>query len=187
MSNSKKEKVTNGKAPAKKTAAQMLEALENAFLSQNRQLQTLADEIDRTRQMLTALAKRVNASIKAAEEGELTNDSVHKIIVQENIKELEGKVQFLVDQGVLTKADDVEISDQTFVVGRSVDESGSVVDPRVQFHVASVEGDIKSKLLAKKLGDVIKYSDDEPSLEVTEIYKVTQPAVKKNFEQQQVQ
>ena len=182
---SKKTQEGGAKGPAKRNAAQMLEALENAFMQQNRQIQMLADEIDNTRNLITALTKRLNASIKAAEEGELTNDSVQKIILQENVKELASKVQFLVDRGVLTKADDAEVSDQTFVVGRGLDENGTVVDPRIQFHVGSLEKDLQSKLVTKKLGDIVKYDDNEPKLEITEIYKVTPLDVKKNFETQQ--
>jgi hypothetical protein len=171
-------------APAKRTAAQTIEALENAFMGQNQQMQILADEIDKLRQMLVALSKRMNASIQAAEEGSLTGDSVNKIIINENVKELESKIQFLVDQGVLKKNDTMEITNQTFVVGREVDATGKIINPRVQFAVGSIDQAVQAKLLTKKMGDTVSYSDTEPSLEITEVYEIHQPAVQKNFEAQ---
>jgi hypothetical protein len=171
-------------APAKQNASQKIEALENALMSQNGKFDILAEEIDRLRQMMTALTKRLNASIQAAEDGGLTSDSVNKIILGENMKELEAKVQYLVEQGVLQRNDDSEITDRTFVVGREIDTEGNVVNPRVQFSVNSVDGEVKSRLLTKKAGNVISYSETEPSLEITEVYQIVDPNIKKNFEAQ---
>lgn len=169
----------------KRNAAETIKALENAFMAQNQQIGVLADEIDRLRQLVAAIGKRLNASIKASEEGGLTGDSVNKIILQENIKELESKVDFLIEQGVLTKNNEAAISEQTFVVGRTVDTEGNVVDPRVQFAVGSLEQEVKKGLLNKKAGEIIAYEDGGPSFEITEVYDVTQVSVKKNFEAQQ--
>jgi hypothetical protein len=187
MSKGKKTTKAEGTAaaPAKRNAAQTIEALENAFMAQNQQIEILADEIDKLRQMLVSLNKRVNASIQAAEEGELTGDSVNKIIMNDNMKELEGKIKFLVDQGVLKKNDTMEITDKTFVVGREIDAQGNVVNPRVQFAVGSIDKAVQEKLLNKKMGDMVSYSKDEPSLEITEVYEIHQPSVQKNFESQQ--
>lgn len=182
---SKSKKAGEASTPPKRNAAETIKALENAYMLQKQQIDILADEIDRTRQMLTALNRRLNASIKAAEDGALTNDSVHKIIVNENIKELEGKVQFLIDQGVLVKNNETLITDKTFVVGRTVDSDGNVVDPRVQFAVGSVDQEVQDKLLAKKAGEVVPYSDGAPNFEIVEVYEIKQPEVKKNFENEQ--
>lgn len=181
MSKSKK---TEQAAAPKRNAAETIKALENAFMSQNQQINVLADEIDRLRQLVGALGKRLNASIKAAEDGGLSGDSVNKIILQENIKELEAKVQFLIDQGVLTKNNESPISEQTFVVGRTVDAEGNVVDPRVQFSIGSLDKEVKQGLLNKKAGEIIAYEDGGPSFEITEVYEVAQPNIKKNFETQ---
>lgn len=179
-------KATKGAtAPVKRNASQTIAALENAFMSQNQQIQILADEIDRLRNLITSLNKRVNASIKAAEEGSLNGDSVNKIIINENMKELEGKVSYLVEQGILKKNDQAEISDKTFIVGREMDAEGNVVNPRIQFSVGSIDQSVKEKFLAKKMGDVVKYDDEKSSIEITEVYEINQPAVKNDYEAQQ--
>lgn len=183
--NKEKKTTKTDATPKKRNAAQTIEALENMLLGQNQQIEVLAEEIDKLRQMLIALNKRVNASIQAAEEGGLNGESVNKIIMNENIKELESKVQFLVDQGVLKKNDGAEITDKTFVVGRELDAKGAVVNPRVQFAVGSIDNVVKEKLLLKKTGDVVSYNENEPSLEITEVYEINQPNVQRNFEPSQ--
>jgi len=182
-----KEKKATTKAeaqPAKQNAAQKIEALENMLMNQSKNMDILADEIDRLRQLITALSKRLNASIQAAEEGGVTGDSINKIIMKENMKELESKVQFLIEQGVLERNDESEVTEQTFLVGREVDSEGNVVNPRVQFSVNSIDPEVKGRLLTKKAGDVISYSESEPSLEITEVYQILDPKIKKNYEAQ---
>ena len=178
------EKPATAAQPVKQNAAQKIEALENMVMAQNQNIDMLADEIDRLRQLITGLNKRVNASIQAAEQGEVTGESVNKIIMNENMKELEAKISFLVDQGVLERNDELEISEQTFVVGREIDAEGNVVNPRVQFAVNSIDKDVRNRLMTKKAGDVIGYSETEPSLEITEVYQIIDPKIKKNFEGQ---
>lgn len=171
--------------PPPMTAAQKLDALENAFMTQNQQIEILADEIDRLRQQLVTVNKRLNASIKAAEEGGVSGEAINKIILGENMKELEERVNFLKEQGVLVKNDEAEISDGQFVVGREIDTEGNVTNPRVQFSVQSVDKVLKDSLYGKKLGAVVAYSESEDSLEVTEVYDIVDPKIKKNFEKQQ--
>ena len=168
----------------KLTAAQRLEALENIYLQQNKKFEILADEIDQMRSLLASLAKRLNAAITAGENGEISNDSVNKLIIDSNVKDLEGKVEQLVTSGILKKDDSLEISDKTFVVGREVDEDGTVVNPRVQFAVGSLPQDFKGKLLTKKVGDLIKPEEDLTlSLEITEVYGIVTQETEKKFEE----
>ena len=180
-----KTKKTEQVTQPKRNAAETIKALENAFMSQNQQIQILADEIDRMRQLITALNKRLNASIQAAEGGNLTGDSVNKIILNENVKELEDKVAFLIDRGVLKKNDESPITDKTFLVGRTIDTEGNVVDPRIQFSVGSIDKVIQDKLANKKVGEIVSYEDGEPSLEITELYDIHNPTVSQNLETQQ--
>ena len=189
----KTKKTAAPKAEAKKavappqTASQKLDALENAFIQQNQQIDILAEEIDRLRGTVVSLNKRLNASIQAAEQGGITGESVNKIILGENMKELEAKVTFLTEQGVLVRNDDSEIGDKSFVVGRELDTEGNVTNPRVQFSVGSIDQEVKGKLQGKKAGDVVAYSEGEDSLEITEVYDIVDPKIKKNFDNQPAQ
>lgn len=169
------------KQPAKLNASQKLEALEQMIITQEARILTLADEIDKNRILISSLNKRLNASIRAAESGGLNNESVNKLIVEDNVRELEGKVKFLVDQGALKLENESEIDEKSFVVGRGVDDEGNVVNPRLQFAVNSLDESVKTPLMGRKAGEVIQYSEEEPKIEITEIYKI-QNIVKK-FEQ----
>lgn len=170
------------KAPAPMTASQKLEALENMFMAQNNQIEILADEIDRLRNQLVAVNKRLNSTIQAAEQGAISNDAVNKVILADNMRELESKITFLVEQGVLVRNDEAVIGEKNFVVGREIDTSGNVTNPRVQFSVNSIDPEVKKQMMGKKAGDVVAYSESEDSLEITEVYDIVEPKKKKNFE-----
>lgn len=171
----------------KLTAAQRLEALENIVLQQNSKFEILADEIDKIRNLIASLAKRLNATIKAGEDGGISNDSVNKLILENNAKELKGRVDGLIESGVMTREDDTEIGRRTFVVAREIDEDGTIINPRVQFAVASMPEDFIPKILGKKVGDLIKPEDDLTlSLEITEVYQIAPPQeMENNFEEEE--
>ncbi len=169
----------------KLTAAQRLEALETLVVQQNQKFDILADEIDKSRNLIASLAKRLNAAIQAGENGSISQDSVNKLILDDNINELKGKVDNLIKADVLKRDDELEIVDKTFVVGQEVDEDGTVVNPRVQFAVGSLPQDFKDKLLGKKVGDLIKPEEGLAlSLEITEVYAIVTPQQDKKFEEE---
>lgn len=162
----------------KLNASQKLAVLENMVLAYDNKFNQLADEIDSLRNSITGLSKRLSASIRATE----TVDSVNKIVLDENIKELEGKVQFLIQQGILKLSNETTIVDKTFVVGREIDDQSNVINPRIQFAVGSLDQELKDKLIGHKFGDVIKVTEDGLALEVTEVYEIIDPTIKKDFE-----
>lgn len=162
----------------KLNASQKLAVLENMVFAYDNKFNQLADEIDSLRNSITGLSKRLSASIRATE----TVDSVNKIVLDENIKELEGKVQFLIQQGILKLSNETTIVDKTFVVGREIDDQSNVINPRIQFAVGSLDQELKDKLIGHKFGDVIKVTEDGLALEVTEVYEIIDPTIKKDFE-----
>jgi len=172
------------KQPKKLTAAQRIEALENQLLGAGQNFQVLAGEIDNLRQTVAALARRLNASIKAGEQGEISNDAVNQLLVEENTAELKGKVDFLLQQGVLEEAKEEAIHERSFVVGRELDEDKNVINPRIQFAIASINPDVKDLLLGKKVGEVVQNKDDGINLEVIEILDIAEK-VEKNLEESQ--
>lgn len=182
--------------PVKLNAAQKIEALENRVIDLQAQIDELlnavndkvtilADEIDKTRQISVALNKRLNASIKAAEEGGLNGDSVNKIILDENQKELAGRIQYLLDMGALVGDNEGSVNEKSFLVGRTLDTEGNVINPRVQFAVATVDPELSKALIDKKLGDVVAYSEDEDPFEITEMYLIADPKKKEKYEENQ--
>jgi len=171
---------------SKMTAAQRLEALESIVLTGEQKFQVVGEELDKLRNLIVGLNKRINASIKAAETGSLTNDSVNKIIISQAAKELEDKVTGLVKAGVLEQVSNAEtlITDRSFVVGREMDEEGNEINPRVQFALASIDPSLRDKILGHKLGDLIDLSDGtnvKSKFEITELYKINEMKKEKKF------
>lgn len=164
--------------PKKQTAAQRIEALETQLLGAGQNFQVLAGEIDNLRQTMTALARRLNASITVGEKGEISNDAVNQLLVEENTSELKGKVDYLMEQKVLEEAKESDIHERSFVVGRELDEEKNVINPRIQFAIASIAPEIKALLIGKKVGDVVQNSDDGINLEVVEIFDIAQKVEK---------
>lgn len=171
-------KQTGNKQPKKLTAAQRITALEDNAMAQQQNNQILAGEIDNLRQTMASLARRLNATIQAGEEGVIGNETVNNLLIEENTKELEGKVNFLIEQGVLEKAKEEGIHERSFVVGRELDENKDIVNPRIQFALVSVVPEMKGLLLGKKVGDVVQNSEDGINLEVMEILDIVEQVQK---------
>jgi hypothetical protein len=170
----------------KLTATQRIEGLEAALSGANQNVQFLAQEIDKMRQMITSLARRVNATIKAGENGSVSNEAVQNLLVEENVQELKGKVDFLLDQEVLKPTSKKKLHDRSFVVGRELDEEKNVINPRMQFAIASLNKEVKEKLKDKKVGDFVEnFSGDGLSLEITELYDIAEEKKQsKKFEEE---
>jgi predicted transcriptional regulator len=156
----------------KMNASQKLDLLEQIAQNQANQIRIMAEELERLNGVITAVAKRVNAIVRSGDEGaQVSSKQINTLLVSDAARELQGKVQFLVDNGVLVRNDEASISEKSFVVGREVDSEGNEVNPRVQFSFTSLEQDGKDKVDGKKVGDSIP-GDDSISLEILEIYDI---------------
>ena len=166
------------KDTSKMNASQRLEALESTIANLgsklDSQFQAVADEFNRLNQLNVALAKRLNAIIKAGDSGDINNESVKNIIVDEASKELKAQVDMLIEQGLLTLNNKREIDDNTFVVGRETNLEGLEINPRTQFLVGALQEDAKKIVLGRKAGDSIKDEALQQILIITETYDVKQ-------------
>lgn len=166
------------KNTSKMNATQRIEFLENTISNLteklDNQFQIIADEVNRLNELNVALAKRLNAIIKAGDEGDINNKSVKGIIIDEAAKELKSKVDMLVEQGILTLNNEREIDENTFVVGREINLEGEEINPRTQFLVGSLQEEAKKIVLGKKAGDSIKDEKLQQTLIITETYDVKQ-------------
>ena len=186
-STAKKKPAKKTTAPKKATSTQKLAALEDKAMSHEKNFLVLADEIDQLKVVIQGLAKRLNAAIKAGEtEDGLSNKSVQDIIVEETVKELEGKVSFLQEQGLLAKAgEDETAGDTSFIVGKEVNtETGEVVNPRAQFSMTTLNPELKAKIVGLKVGESVSFREEDPDFVITEIFNITDVEVNKDFEQE---
>lgn len=162
----------------KMTAAQRIEKLEGTVFGMYQNFDILAQDIDQLRQTIAGLAKRLNATIEAGEKGPINNEQVNSIIIQQNVEELKTKVNFLIEQGVLKKSEENVIGENSFVVGRELDEEKNVLNPRLQFAYATLNEKGKELVKGKTLGDMVKNENNDGHLEIVEIYDVIEKVEK---------
>jgi hypothetical protein len=164
------------------TGVQKVEALERSLANMaqrhDQQMQIVADEINHLNNTVVALAKRLNAIVKAGESDTGVNtDSVQKVMQTEAAKELKAKVSQFEEQGVIKRNDLKEIDDDTFVVAREEDSEGKEINPRTQFLVKALHPEAKALILGKKVGDQIVNDELKQVMFITETYDLVQPKV----------
>jgi hypothetical protein len=123
---------------------------------------------------LKLLGNKVDSIMKASQQGLALNDeNISKIMLDNNIEELKGKVANLVNQGILAPTDTVGAN--TFLVGSENEAGGKVVHPRVQFTFGSLEKDLQEALNGKKKGDIVTFKEDKLRFVVQEVYSIVPP------------
>lgn len=160
---------------SKLNASQKLELLENVCKRQSEQIEILASELDRLSNLVLALGKRVNAIVKTGDEGQQINSKqVNDLLILDAARELEDKVNFLIEKGILVSDNESQINEMSFVVGRETDSSGSEINPRIQFAFKSLQKEGQDKVLGKKVGDVV-LGDDGINMEIAQIFTIVEP------------
>jgi cell division protein FtsB len=166
--------VSEQAAPAKRTASQRLDDIENALMQSFQTLESMARENQILKEAVKLLGNKLDAIVKASSTNQpLTDEVLSAIMVQNNVSDLEAKVNNLRDQGILAPEDTVTAT--SFVVGREVSATGEVVNPRLQFALSAVKEDFQTKLSGSKAGDVVILEDGKLSFEVLESYSIQTP------------
>ena len=184
----KKSAVVTAKPESKLNASQKLEALETKITDLesklDRAIQLLLERVNSLADTDVALAKRINAIVKAGDEGGVTTDSVKTAVVNQAATELKARVQMLIDNGLLTLDNESPITSESFVVGRELSSEGEEINPRIQFAVKSLQQEVQDTLIGKKAGESISDEKSQTSMEITEVYTINQPQVEASEEQE---
>lgn len=158
----------------KRTASERIEDLERAVMSGFQVSNSMARDIMIIKDALKLLGNKVDSIMKASRNGEaLTDENISKIMLENNIEDLRGKVTALVNQGILAPTDTA--GDNTFLVGSETEADGKVVHPRIQFTYGSLEKDLQDALKGKKAGEVVTFKEDKLRFVVKEIYNIVAP------------
>jgi len=158
----------------KRTASERIEDCERAIMSGFQVTNNLARDVMVIKDALKLLNNKVTSIAQASVAGEkLTEEVLAKYMIENNVNDLRGKVENLVNQGVLVPADTA--GDNTFLVGSENEASGKVVHPRIQFTFGSLEKDLQEKLKGAKVGDIVTFQDDKLRFVVKEIYNIVPP------------
>jgi len=163
------------------TFSKMVEDFNAQLKLINNQVTILAEEIDLLGQTMGKVDRKVTASIKAGEQGKLSQNSVEQIIIEEDVKELVGKLKFLEKQGAIVKKDDKITDERTFIVGKQVNQEGKETVPRLQFAIMTLSEEVKKYFMNKKLGDKVQMEGENDVVEIMEIYDIPDFKQEKTF------
>jgi hypothetical protein len=159
----------------KRTAAQRIDDMERGLMALYQTADNMARDLMTIKEAIKLLGNKLDAVVKASNRGEQLNDEViSKIMVENNIEELKEKVQNLVNQGILQAAE--EVSANSFVVGREVDENGQVQNPRMQFVVSALAENVKAKFPGAKAGQTLELEEGKWKFEILEVYNLVVPS-----------
>ena len=161
--------MTQNKPLSATETPQNLESALSATLENN---QELIQEVQQLKNSVQGLAKRLNATIKAGEKGNISDDSVQQELVSMNILDLKKRIEVAVTAGVFVKAD--EVQEGSFLVTRELNKENEVINPRLQFPLAQIEPTIASQLMGKKAGEVLEL--EQSNVEILEIYLISAPS-----------
>ena len=154
-----------------KSASQRIDELEVAA----GQLYSVSDlmikDLTTLKNAVKLLNNKVSAIVEATKNGQpLTDETLDTIMIESNVRELESKVKEMVQSGIVTKED--AVSENSFVVGSESDESGKVINPRIQFALKALNKDFQDKLLGTKPGDSVSFGDNKLTFKLIETYKI---------------
>ncbi len=159
----------------KRNASERIADLERAIMACFQTMDNMTRDILSIKEAIKLLGNKVDSIVKASERGQPLNDDIlSKIMVENNVAELKEKVTGLLAQGILAPQEVVD--DNSFLVGREVNDSGEVVNPRLQFTLQALQEDMRAKIKGSKPGDVISLQEGKLKFEVLETYSVVSPA-----------
>lgn len=164
----------NKKPDDKRTATQKLADLEGATMSLFSVTDNLSRDLAMIRDAIKLLDNKLNAIVKATRGSEaLTDEVISRIMIQNNADELKAKVDKMVTEGILVA--ETIVSENAFVIGKESDESGTVVNPRLQFALKALPAELQAKIVGAEVGTTLDVEPGKLKLTVTESYKIQYP------------
>lgn len=154
-----------------RSASQKITDLENALMSLYQTADNMARDLGTIKEAIKLLGNKVDSIVKAASAGEPVNDTViARIMVENNVEELNQKVKGMIAQGVLKSQE--QIGADSFVVGSENDDQGAVINPRLQFALFALQPDLREKFIGGKAGDVLTLQEGKLKFKVLEVYEI---------------
>lgn len=160
---------------AKRTAVQRIDDLERGLMGMFQAGDNLARDTMTLKEAIKLLGNKVDAIVKATMAGEDLNDQVlSRIMVENNVTELKNKVSQLIASGTLAPSEN-PVDEKTFIVGREVDQDGTVLNPRLQFVLNSLKEELREKIKGKKVGESVQFQEGKLNFEIQETYEIVVP------------
>lgn len=161
-------------------ATEKLAALEQLTMSMARRvgeleliLYTHSRENEILKEALQLINQKLDAVVSLSSAGAaLTDDNINSAIVSMKEQELKNRVDAYVQEGRLVATE--EVGEESIVVGRELNESGVVENPRIQFLVGRLIDELKQKFVGRKVGDLVKGENGKLDIEIMEIYNAVE-------------
>ncbi len=164
----------NNQQADKRTASQRIDDMERGLMALYQTADNMARDMMTIKEAIKLLGNKLDSVVKASNRGEaLTDETIAKIMVENNVEELKEKVTNLVNQGVLVAAE--EVGPNSFIVGRELAEDGTVQNPRMQFVVSALQPEVKDKFPGAKAGQILELQEGKWKFEIQEIYSIVTP------------
>lgn len=158
----------------KKTAAQRINQLEGTLVKTLQLVGQLEGELGMAKEALGLLGSKLDAVVELTNSGKaLSPENISVIMIGHKAAKLAEGTQNLINNGILVVTN--QVAEDSFIVGREVEEDGTVTNPRIQFTAEATQPHLKEKLLGKKVLDRIVVEEGKAQLELLEIYQITQP------------
>lgn len=154
----------------KLNASQRLDTAEVNIQELSGYLSNMARDLAVVKEAIKLLGNKLDAVQRASN---VTDDSVSMLMMENNANELKEKVDSYVQQGLLVASE--VATEQSFMVGKEVDDTGKVINTRIQFATGALTQEVRDKLIGSKVGDLVKFSEGTLKLEVNEIYSIVAP------------
>lgn len=166
---------TNNTNEVKRTATQRIEDLEGAVVSMYQTGNNMARDVLTLKEAIKLMGNKVDAIVKVVNKQlPLTDENIAQAMIDNNVEELKGKVTDYIDRGSLVSSETIQ--EDSFVVGRELNEEGKAVNPRIQFSFGALTKELQEKMLGSKVGDLLDLEEGKLRFEVTEIYQITKPS-----------
>lgn len=158
----------------KRTASQKIDDLERAIMGLYQTADNMARDLMVLKDAVKLLGNKLQSVVQILASGSaVTDESISQKMIENNVSELRDKVTALVTQGVLVATDTV--TESSFLVGRELADDNSLVNPRLQFALAALGEELKTKLKDGKIGEVITLQEGKLKFELLEVYNIQSP------------
>lgn len=166
----------------KRTASQRIDDMERGLMALYQTADNMARDLMTIKEAIKLLGNKLDSVVKASALGlPMNDDTISKIMIENNMEELKLKVTNLVSSGVLVAAE--EVGPNSFVVGREIDnETGAVTNPRMQFVVSALSQEVKDKFPGSKVGNILDLQEGKWKFEILEVYSIATPEAPKEPE-----
>lgn len=154
-----------------RSATERLNDVEQATMSTFQTLENMTRDIMLIKDAIKLLGNKVDSIVKASMNGQpLTDEVISYLMVQNNIEELKAKVDNLIAQGILVA--EAVVGAQSFIVVREVDDTGKVINPRLQLTMGALAPHVAEKLIGAQSGQVVDVEAGALKVEVLEVYAI---------------